>query len=219
MVNATVARITGHSWQENRWKVKIKNTTHWRTRDLRRIATRVVREELPRERFNDRARGYTVYVGYNRGGPRSDGSCSGNAPYHGNWCTVNVPSGCVDPVDFAHVLGHELGHSKGLHHGHMPPHQGRRGDYSEAHYAWAKALVIAKQPVKKRMRPSVDNKLAHAERMVKLATTRAKRAATLLKRWQQKVRYYSRRSERLAACKTESSQSVQSSTTVEREGV
>jgi len=35
-------------------------------------------------------------------------------------------------------------------------------------------------------------KLSHAQRMLKVATTRHKRAATLLKKWQRRVNYYSR---------------------------
>lgn len=180
--------------------MKLKNATHWNTRDLRRIAARVVREELPRARFNDRAKAYTIYVGYNRGGRESNGSCSGHAAYHGNSCTVNVPSGYVDPVDFAYVLGHEIGHSKGLHHGRMAPHHEHRTAYALNHYAWAKMLTVARRAVKKKARPTVDAKLAHAERMLKQAATRAKRATTLLKRWQQKVRYYGTQQQK-AACR------------------
>lgn len=184
--------------------MKVVNKTHWMTRDLRRIAARVTREEFPRDRFGDRAKSISVHVGYNRAG---SGSSSGHAYYHSNWCTVNVPSGRVDPVDFAHVVAHELGHCKGLKHGHMAPHMestrwGKRSDYMRQHFAWAKAIEIRRTPVRTKARPTVDGKLAHARRMLAKAATRAKRAQTLLNGWQRKVRYYERKAPplALAAC-------------------
>lgn len=175
--------------------MKLVNRTHWRTADLRRIAARVVREEFPKDRFGDRAKKIQVHVGYNRQG--ANGSCSGYAHYHANWCTVNVSSVRVDSVDFAHVVAHELGHCKGLRHGHMPPHMesttwGRRSGYMRAHFAWAGSIEVRRQPEKRKVRPAVDAKLSHARRMFAKASTRAKRAQTVLKKWQRKVRYYER---------------------------
>jgi hypothetical protein len=180
--------------------VILENKTHWRTADLRRIAQRVCREEFPRERFGDRWRQMRLVVGYNRAG---SGSSSGHAYYGGRTAYVNVPSGNVgkgnvghvNPVDFAHVVAHEFGHCKGLRHGRMPPHMestrwGQRSDYIRQHFAWAAALPIRKVEPKRKVRPAADEKLAHAERMLARAVTREKRAATLRKKWQAKVRYY-----------------------------
>jgi hypothetical protein len=178
--------------------MKIVNVTHWQARDLRRIACRVVREEFPRERFNDRAKRIKVYVKYNRGGKWTN-SCSGHAQYNSNWCTLMVPSGEVSPADFAYVLGHELGHCKGLHHGHMPPHMEHRTNYARAHYAWAEPLTIRKQVIKKRERPTIDARLDHARGMLAKAQTRAKRATTIVKKWSRRVRELERRGEKLAA--------------------
>jgi len=179
--------------------VKLKNNTHWSTRDLRRIAARVVREEFPRERFGDRAKRYTVVVGYNRSGKFGDGSCSGYAYYNSNSCNVNVPSGYVSPFDFAYVVGHECGHSKGFKHGRMAPHHEHRTDYAREHYAWTGKFCIDKKAKKVKAKPSaaavVDAKLQHALAMLKRAESRVKRAASLQKRWTQKVRYYQKRAE------------------------
>lgn len=186
--------------------MKIENKTHWKTADLRRIAQRVCREEFPRDRFGDKWRTMRVVVGYNRAG---SGGSSGHAYYNSRTAYVNVPSGNVfggrlkedrgaghvDPVDFAHVVAHEFGHCKGLRHGHMAPHMegtkwGERTDYMRRHFAWAALLPIRKQEPARKARPTVDDKLAHAERMLARAVTREKRAATLRKKWQVKVRRY-----------------------------
>lgn len=177
--------------------MKIVNSTHWRTSDLKRIAARVTREEFPRDRFGDRAKKITVYVGYNRGGANNTYS-SGHAPYHSNYCTVNVPSGTVDQVDFAHVIAHELGHCKGLRHGHMPPHMEsynvvHRSEYIKTHFAWAKLIPVRQKPAKIKMRPTVDVKLAHALKMVARAETRVKRATTILKKWKYAVKRHQRK--------------------------
>ena len=174
--------------------MKLENKTHWRTADLRRIAQRVCREEFPRERFGTKWRTMRVVVGYNRGANWTTSS-SGHAYYHSRTAYVNVPSGGVDPVDFAHVTAHEFGHCKGLKHGSMPPHMEsttvvRRSDYIRNHFAWAAALPIRKVEPKRKVRPGADEKLAHAERMLARAVTREKRAATLRKKWHAKVRYY-----------------------------
>lgn len=174
--------------------MKLANKTRWQTRDLRRIAVRVIREEFPKARFANRAKSFTVYVGYNRGG---GGWSSGHALYNSNHCYVNIPKHeTPDPVDFAHVVAHEAGHCKGLRHGHMPPHMGdstgHRSDYVKQHFAWAKPLTIRRVEKKTKVK-TPDTKLVHAETMLALATTRRKRAATLETKWRQKVRYYMRR--------------------------
>lgn len=176
--------------------VRIVNNTHWQTRDLRRIATRVVREEFPRARFGDRRKRFTVYVGYNRAG-NSDTYSSGHASLNSNYCYVNVPSGRVDQVDFAHVLAHECGHCKGLEHGSMPPHMEstsvrHRGAYIRQHFAWAAAIPVRKAERKRKARPTAGDKLEHAVAMLARARTRLKRAQTLERRWKRKVTYYAR---------------------------
>lgn len=183
--------------------MKFVNKTHWNTRDLRRIAQRVCREEFPRDRFGAKWRQMRVVVGYNRAG---DGSSSGHAYYGGSTAYVNVPSGNVrgkgavghvDPIDFAHVVAHEFGHCKGLRHGRMPPHMdgtkaGKRSDYITQHFAWAAAIPIRRQVPVRAARPTADDKLAHAERMLRRAQTRLKRAQTIERKWRRSVAYYTK---------------------------
>lgn len=190
--------------------MKLTNNTHWNTADLRRIATRVCREEFPRDRFPNfkvpfGAKDMRVVVGYNRGSTRTRMS-SGHAQYGSRWAYVNVPSGGVDAVDFAHVLAHELGHCKGLRHGAMPPHMEsttvvRRSDYIRQHFAWAAALPIRKQAPKRKPRATADDKLAHASRMLKRAETRLKLAKTIAQRWHRKVAYYTKQTTLAAAAR------------------
>ena len=45
----------------------------------------------------------------------------------------------------------------------------------------------------RKARPAPDAKLAHCERMLKAAMTREKRATTLRKKWEAKVKYYSKK--------------------------
>jgi hypothetical protein len=183
-------------------RMKIVNKTKWHTPDLRRIAARVVRAELPTAKYGNRAAHFTLYIGYNRGGPSGNTSCSGWAQYRSNSATVNVSSAGVDPVDFAKVVAHELGHCKGLKHGEMPWHMGDstgvRTEYQRKYFAWAKAIPVRETPKKVKVKPSVDDKIRHAQTMLAKATTRVKRAVTIQKKWARTLRDLQRRGLKIA---------------------
>jgi hypothetical protein len=108
--------------------------------------------------------------------------------------TIRLPKDpvLVDKVDFAHVIAHELAHTRGLDHRRMNTcaTYGRVGRWREI-YAWADSLPLEVKPKVVKAKPQPDAKLAHSERMLKAAMTREKRAVTIRRKWQTKVKYYS----------------------------
>ena len=59
-------------------------------------------------------------------------------------------------------------------------------------YAWADRLPLEVKAAPVTIRPLADDKLNHCERMLKVAMTRERRAVTIRKKWQTKVKYYQR---------------------------
>lgn len=185
-------------------KIKIINKTQWQTRHLRAFAVRAANMVLdPNEK-----KYLSVEVTYNKQGGRSPG-CSGWAPYNGNFIRVMLPSPGKDHpkpdrVDFAHVLGHEIGHAKGLTHQDMrgSSFYQRVGSWRE-HYAWAKDLPLDPVPpkAKKQIAPAdrATQSLATVQRRIKQWETRLKRAQTALKKYRAKEKYYTKRASALAS--------------------
>lgn len=138
-----------------------------------------------------------VRVVYTRG--RGTGS-SGCASYYSRSFTVRLAKINPDKTDFAMVIAHELAHTRGMKHTHMRgnSHYHRIGSYRTI-YGWAENLpldvgVPKVRPTKvKEKKDATTVKLAHAETMLKSAKTREKRAGTLRKKWEAKVRYYTKR--------------------------
>lgn|GEM_PF-6929522 len=89
----------------------------------------------------------------------------------------------------AAVLAHEFQHNLGRGHRQMHPKY-LGDDYTP--WSWASNVTLPKKKV-----PSgsevAEKKLAHAEKMLRQAQTRSKRAATILKKWQRRVRTMERR--------------------------
>lgn len=166
-------------------KLEIKNRTDWQTRHIRAFVREAMRRERPSFKGTMR-----VYVKYNR--QRDSGSCSGHAPIGGYWFRAMLPSQVVDKIDLAQMLVHEIGHTAGLQHDVMEgcPVYRRVGNWREL-YSWAETLPLEKA-VRLPKRKPVTDKLAHAERMLKAAMTREKRATTLRKKWQARVKRYQR---------------------------
>ena len=132
----------------------------------------------------------TVRVVYTRTKSKSS---SGYAYYHSNRFTLRLSKENPDKIDLAGVTAHELAHTRGMTHAQMRgnAHYCRIGTYRQI-YGWGDTLPLDKIVVKsKKVTP--DKKLAHAEKMLKSAKTREKRATTLRKKWETKVKYYTRK--------------------------
>lgn len=168
--------------------MKIQNRTHWNTKQIRAIVQRCAEMELePAQRKT-----LTVVVSYRRRG----GGSSGCAYIKGRWAKIRVSSDIFDSRDFAFVACHEFAHVRGMDHLAMPLYYRRMssGGHGAKHerYEWAASMVVERKQAP--AKPSSGEKLSvkHANAIARLvqATTRAKRAVTILKKWQRKVRYY-----------------------------
>lgn len=176
--------------------MKIRNETLWRTADLKRIVDRIAKEEFPDERVRARLRMRIVYC-------RAPYYCSGHASYTNFTSTIRVPHPRsksrhnVKPgapvqfpnLDFAHVVGHELAHNRGVRHQQMGM-QYKRGDYSDRYYWWAKEIPVRVQGGQRKL--GTDQKRAARLKTAQAAVVRYQRRLkldqTLLKKWQRKVR-------------------------------
>jgi len=174
--------------------MRITNNTHWNTAQLRAFVVRVAADELePHQRKKLR-----VTIGYNR--QRSEGWCSGWAYLRSLAITVNVPSQVVNRIDLAHVIAHEMAHSRGVTHQDMgkSPHYRRTPGHLEI-YAWAADLPLEKKAKVKASRPTPESRLARIEELTVAWKTRAKRAATRLKTLSRQRRYYEKRAAAMRA--------------------
>jgi hypothetical protein len=177
--------------------MKITNTTHWQTKDIARLIHRVAKDELDAGQLKH------AYVKIRTG--RYSGCCSYGTPLQPRVrMTLRLPHvGQVDPIGFAFIIAHELGHAKGLRH--VPdmrnPRYSRIGDWRER-YAYAVDYPIRRKPEQRRATGAVLFETRHDRALVMARRwkTKVKRDATLLKRWERRVRYYENK---IAACKTE----------------
>jgi hypothetical protein len=178
-------------------KIEIKNRTHWNTSQLRAF----IKRALPMERADLCKRGapaLRVAVKWNRGGDTHN-YVTGCAAYHSNWMTLKLASGSVDRIDLVHTIVHELAHTRGMKHPEMTgdPLYTRSGNWREL-YAWAESLPLEKVS-KTKPKPTADVKIAHTQKMLKLAMTRERRATTIRKRWQARLKRLERSSLQLVA--------------------
>ncbi len=174
-------------------KIKLVNQTHWRSDHLRAFIRQAARDERP-DLCKRGAATLHVTVKYNRQVDR--GWCSGVAGICCNWIRIMLPSKVVNKVDLAYVIAHELAHTRGKHHRDMTGNAlYDRMPGTAAIYAWGETLPLEQMPVPVKVAAckTLSGKLTHALRMLKIADTRYKRAVTLQKKWQVKVRYYQRR--------------------------
>jgi hypothetical protein len=171
-------------------RIELDNKTHWRSDHLKAFITRGVKDERP-DLCKRGAPALRVRVVYTRSSG-TKGS-SGYASYNSNRMCIRLAKEGPDKVDLAGVIYHELAHTRGVKHDAMrgSPRYRRVGNYRRI-YGWGFDLPLEKVEKKSKKIP-VDVKLAHAEKMLKAAMTREKGATTLRKKWEAKVRYYTKR--------------------------
>ena len=185
--------------------MKVNNLTKFDTARLREIAQRVAEAELePHQRA-----GMTVHFlirkarGTEANRARRDcfyrravGVLPEGLRY--NQAIVSIPGDAATfdsgrrAAQTALLLAHEFAEALGLRHENM---RSKRYDWKDGwtdFYGWAYDLpIILKAP---KAAPSPDDvkskKLTHARAMHKRALTRAKRAASIVKRWERRIRYY-----------------------------
>jgi len=179
-------------------RIELTNKTHWRDDHIRAFLAKGMKDERP-DLCKHRAPPMRVTVTYTRPRHELHHGSSGYAYYRSRTMTVRLPKENPDKVDFAHVIAHELAHTRGLTHDRMNScaTYGRVGRWREL-YAWAEALPLEFKPKVSKQKPGPDLKLIHSEKMLKAAMTREKRAVTLRKKWQGKVRYYTQRLQKAA---------------------
>ena len=95
----------------------------------------------------------------------------------------------VDPVTFAGIAAHEMAHARGVDHRTMKGAE--RYDWNagdrRARYSWADEFIVLRKMALNDPGEERAKRLRHAEGKLKEARTRAKRAATLLKKWERRV--------------------------------
>jgi hypothetical protein len=172
--------------------VKLLNKTCYSTRDLKKIFTRIANEELQPEKAK-RVRFKIVYS--------KQGRHTGCAFVGGTHGTIRLPKPPhkLDMAQVALVIGHEIGHLRGLKHGaamHCGRYSWTHGDY-RTFYAWANDITIAVKtaPTKPPAPPKTDVKLSHAVKMLEKNEAKLKRTQALVKKWTAKVKYYQKRAE------------------------
>lgn len=167
--------------------MKIKNTTHYRTDDLRKLIQRIALDELD----GLQRRRLIVYAQY-----RTAGRGNGEAFLRDNriWLYLykKPEGGALDAQQVAHTIAHEMAHTRGMEHADMKnTRYSYDGDW-RAEYAWALEYEIrARDP-----KPKPDAKTLTYERARKnLANwqTKLKRAQTYIKKYAQQVKRYEAR--------------------------
>jgi len=186
-------------------KVKIKNETKWDIQQLRKLCNAVINKEgTERKRhriyIRTKTKKYSQYHGRAWLNSReiimfvppttkrirtrakyNDGS-DGRKHFAGwEWKKENTK---FDPVSFAQVLTHEIHHNLGLRHKDMLPLRKIDCEYTKD---------FAIEPKQEKPKPKMDYVGVRRERAIsnlKKAQTRLKRAKTLCKKWERKVRYY-----------------------------
>lgn len=170
--------------------MRIVNQTQYSTQDIAKLVRRVAADELQPGQLK-RA---VIKVRYQRKNGLKLGHCMyGNVLRPNVRMLLLVPRDTLDVVKLAKVIAHELGHAKGLRHVDMKNTRYGWLDGWRDRYAYAKDYQIGVKVTRKpTMADKACTKLAHAERMLSLAETRAKRAGTICKKWRRRVNTYSK---------------------------
>lgn len=179
--------------------LKIVNKTKWNTDHLRAFVMRA-RAEV----FGEHARGKKLVVTFVTS--RRYGSVSGYAYIGGTNSRIRIPKDAIDKRSLAQILKHELAHNAGANGERW---MRRSKDLGFRHpewrqtVEWADALPLEKAAPKPKPTKGerVERALAIAQRRKKEWQTRAKRAATALKKWTRRVAQIEKRAAAMNAAK------------------
>lgn len=185
--------------------IHVKNLTNWNTADLRRLYAAALKTAG--------ATGKTARLVV-KGPKRRDclspdhwskgvrGNCYIGSHARPGTCTMFLPDkGHAEKIgethqDFilrvARVMHHEALHAVGARHGDMTYAQ----RYCHQPVPWAEGFELRSVDKPAKEKPVVnlvEVRAAHAEKMLKRAQTRLKRAKTFEKKWAARVRYYERK--------------------------
>ena len=172
---------------------RVDNKTSWSTADLRRFVAEVVRRQGgPR-------RGFVIEF---RNGRQS--YSSGRAYVGGRWCKVTLASTgarqAPDRASLALVIAHEIAHLRGLageRDMRSSSWLGYRSPDWRQRCVWADALPLRPAAAPKKVRlvgeALVERRLADATAKAREWERKSKLAATKLKAWRAKIRYYEKR--------------------------
>jgi dual-action HEIGH metallo-peptidase len=184
-----------------RRRIEITNTTPWRTDDLRAL----ILAGCTRVFDPDQKPVIDVIVKVARGRKY----VTGCATIGGTFTTLRIGLDVADIRLVGAVIVHELGHLRGLYHRDM-----RGGakwtdagvpvrDGVSAHEQWLRANDWAvgmplrrREPVQKDAPDAVtviEGRLVHSQRLLSRWETKAKRAATAMRKLRRRITYYERR--------------------------
>ena len=176
--------------------MKIINETHWTTRNLKTMISRVCQEELLDAQYIKRLQ---VHVKY---GKRKfngyDDYPSGRAPYNASHITLFLPKDKIYNPALALVIAHEMAHNHGVRHrnlNNVPRYDWVKG--WEEQYAWAKAYTIEKYPVPTTVLVTpltkAQDKLASAQVLLKTWEAKKKAAINKVQKYKDSCKYYESR--------------------------
>jgi hypothetical protein len=165
--------------------MKITNLTNWRTDLLAALIRRVAQDELTPEQVKT----LHVTVKWHKAN-----WIGGYARYNSTSMALKLPrTDTLDPVEVAAVIAHEMAHCRGLHHRQM---KGNRYQYKPGwrdRYRYAAEYPLERKPVTVKRKPGDEQKFIHCLVMVTRWKTKVKRAATGLRQWTRKARYYEKK--------------------------
>jgi hypothetical protein len=170
--------------------MKIKNESRLDTKALRRLIGEVARREgyaepgYLRRLHVEVVPGRTLGWHGGRGAVASLLTDEAGAPvrYVGRWIKLSIPRE-VSPAQLAGTIRHEMAHNYGMRHDKMGPDL-----LWSKPLEWAAAFELPERAVRTAASANPERRLEHARQMLRLARTRAKRAATIVKRWERRVR-------------------------------
>lgn len=167
--------------------MKVVNDTRFDTRELRRILCAVHRDESRKRGKMHRWRDLAVTVSYAKRGNRG---YTGHAYFSGWRAHLSIPRGTANRAEVAALWHHELLHLYGLRHRDFSP-AALRCDTAPFVAAFPGDLVEAEKAPKSKEDPRAKRIAALVERRRRWET-KAKRAATALKKIDASLRRYAR---------------------------